>query len=213
MENGLSFTEIAQRLTELGVDFFDGTRFLPLSQVMRDLQRTYTRSTYAVSTVELYEQIAEIANAYGRRAGASEHPRFDEIFPYAEVRAYMRYVENAILDAITNHTGIETTINTTGWWRGQSFATTQAYPTYLPSAYETGWCTATPSPGINLATATGTRVRNASGDLLPYISEAIKSAQRDIQHSKQKEEAPDFTELDKFLAEFDRPAQKGVRAT
>lgn len=200
-------------LSELGVDFYDGTRFLPLSEVMRDLQRTYTRSAYAISTVELYEQIADIANAYSRREGASPHPRFDEIFPRDEVRALRRYIENAIFEAIQNQTGVAenvaSTINTTGWWLRQPYGTTQA----MPSAYETGWCTAMPTPGINFATATGTRVRNASGDLLPYISEAIKSAQRDIQHSKQKEEAPDFTELDKFLAEFDRPAQKGVRAT
>ena len=225
MTNGLSFTEIAQKLAELQVDFFDGTRFLPLSQVMHDLQRTYTRST-TISAVELYEQIAEIANEYSSRDGASAHPRLDEIFPRQEVEELRRRIESIIYDAIQRYTGRAAYVNTTNWWLRE------------PWSADTNWCTTTPIPGVNFPTmdvqVQGTsvtqdvRVQGTSATQYVVRDERIladlenwlytsdrdgkQTFSRERQRAKAQAETPDWTKLDNFLSGL-VITQKGVRAT
>lgn len=204
MTNGLSFTEIAQKLAELQVDFFDGTRFLPLSQVMYDLQRTYTRFT-TISAVELYEQIAEIANEYSSREGASAHPRLDEIFPRQEVEELRRRIESIIYDAIQRHTGRVASVNTTNWWLREPLVT------------DTGWYTPMPIPGVNFLTQ-DVRVQDTSAmqyavrdeRILADLEDWLHTSDRDgnqtfsreRQRAKAQAETPDWTELDNFLSEF-----------
>lgn len=204
MTNGLSFTEIAQKLAELQVDFFDGTRFLPLSQVMYDLQRTYTRLT-TISAVELYEQIAEIANEYSSREGASAHPRLDEIFPRQEVEELRRRIESIIYDAIQRHTGRVASVNTTNWWLREPLVT------------DTGWYTPMPIPGVNFLTQ-DVRIQDTSAmqyavrdeRILADLEDWLHTSDRDgnqtfsreRQRAKAQAETPDWTELDNFLSEF-----------